>query len=68
MSNVETYAAYSPNYDMTFIVKETTTDDNKIQVEVTGFYYGEPNDDCTRIFDGKGSQNLKFKHFYREIQ
>lgn len=52
MSNVETYAAYSPEYDMTFIVKETTTNDNKILVEVTGFYYGEPNDEDTKMFDG----------------
>lgn len=59
MSNVEIYAAYSPEYDMTFIVKETTTDNNKIYVEVTGFYCGEPNDDCTRIFDGKRVAELE---------
>lgn len=59
MNSVETYAAYSENYDMTFIVKETTTNDNKILVEVTGFYYGEPNDDCTRIFNGKRVAELE---------
>jgi hypothetical protein len=59
MSKVETYAAYSENYDMTFIVKETITDDNKLPVEVTGFYYGEPNDDYTRIFDGKRVAELE---------
>ena len=59
MSRVEVYTAYSVECDMTFILKETTTDDNKVLVEVTGFYYGEPNDDCTRMFDGKRVAELE---------
>ena len=59
MSKVETCAAYCPNYDMTFILKEERIDDNKFIVSVTGFYYGEPDDYCTRIFDGKTSAELE---------
>ena len=59
MSKVEVYTAYSAECDMTFILKETTID-NKVFVEVTGFYYGEPNDDCTRLFDGKRVAELEF--------
>lgn len=51
MAKTTIYGAYSPQYDMTFIVKEQIYED-KITIEVTGFYYGEPNDEDTKMFDG----------------
>lgn len=48
-------AVYAENEDMTFIVVDEI-DDNTGEVlstEVTGFYFGEPDDKYTEVFDGK---------------
>ena len=58
MSKTEVFTAYSPEVDMTFIVEEVTNDDN-ITIKVVGFYYGTPNDDCTRVFYGKNEAVLE---------
>lgn len=57
MSKREVYTAYSEKADMTFIIEEVTND-NTVTVKVVGFYYGEPDDDCTRVFYGKNEAVL----------
>ena len=50
-SITEIQTAYSPESDMTFILKETTSADGEpISTEVVGFYYGEPNERDTRNY------------------
>lgn len=41
------YTAYSQEADITFIMEDT-----KNTTSVRGFYYGEPNDEDTKIFYG----------------
>jgi hypothetical protein len=54
---VEIETAYSPETDMTFILKETIKivngEEECISTEVKGFYYGEPDEDATKEFYGK---------------
>jgi len=45
------YTVYSHESDMTFIVKETK-EDNKTIISVVGFYFGEPNEEATKEFNG----------------
>lgn len=52
------FAAYSQNFDMTFIVEEIITKKKTI-VKVVGFYYGEPDTDCTRACYGKNKAVLR---------
>ena len=40
--------AYCKKDDLTFILKETPT-----SMEVVGFYFGEPNEQCTKQYTGK---------------
>lgn len=42
-------SVYAEKDDMTFIVKEVWGE----STEVVGFYYGEPNDDLTKLFTGR---------------
>ena len=51
--NEEIYTAYAEHNDMTFILKDTFDDDgNPCRTEVIGFYYGEPDEGCTRQYMG----------------
>lgn len=45
------YTVYSEKSDMTFIMKETP-DGNKQTISVVGFYFGEPNEEATKTFNG----------------
>lgn len=51
----EIVATYAPDMDMTFILRETYSDEQNIWIstEVVGFYYGEPNNDLTQQHVGK---------------
>lgn len=42
------YTAYSPETDMTFILEDTER-----FTKVVGFYYGEPDEEATKIYYGK---------------
>ena len=46
-------SCYSPSYDITFIMEETYKDGEIISSEVKGFYYGEPDEEATKEFNGK---------------
>ena len=48
-------AVYAKNEDMTFIVVDEIDDSTGevLSTEVTGFYFGEPDDEATETFDGK---------------
>lgn len=46
-------SCYSPSYDITFIMEETYKDGEIISSEVKGFYYGEPDEESTKKFNGK---------------
>ena len=46
-------SCYSPNYDITFILEETYKDGIIISSKVKGFYYGEPNEEATKYFNGR---------------
>lgn len=48
------YTPYSPEYDMTFIVRDTFDENGDFKTtEVIGFYYGAPDETATAIFIGK---------------
>ena len=50
----ELYAVYAREYDMTFIMEETTDKKGEcVSTEVVGFYYGEPTEADTKFFKGK---------------
>lgn len=52
-SITEIQTVYSPEADMTFILKETASaDGDPISTEVAGFYYGAPNEQDTRDYLG----------------
>lgn len=48
-------AVYAKNDDMTFIVVDEIDDSTGevLSTAVTGFYFGEPDDEATEEFDGK---------------
>ena len=48
-------AVYARHEDMTFIVVDEIDDSTGevLSTEVTGFYFGEPDDEATETFDGK---------------
>lgn len=48
-------AVYAKNEDMTFIVVDEIDESTGevLSIEVTGFYFGEPDDEATETFDGK---------------
>ncbi|WP_037329980.1 hypothetical protein [Anaerovibrio lipolyticus] len=45
---VEVYTLYSKEGDITFIME-----DKKNMTSVVGFYYGDPDEEATKIFRGK---------------
>lgn len=47
------YEAYSPNTDMTFIMKDVYEGENLKSTEVVGWYFGEPSEESTKQFVGK---------------
>ena len=49
----EIFTCYSPEADITFIMEDTIDGMELIATEVKGFYYGEADENCTKIFYGK---------------
>lgn len=47
------YTTYSPKADITFIMEETFINGENVSTEIKGFYYGEPDEKCTKEFYGK---------------
>ena len=47
-----TRTVYSQEDDMTFIIEETT-EGTTTTIKVTGFYFGEPDDEATKTYNGK---------------
>ena len=51
MKNTKLRTCYAQSDDMTFICREEyDADGNAISTEVVGFYYGEPEDELTKIY------------------
>lgn len=49
----EIYTVYAEAQDMTFIcMDEFDEDGNSVSTKVTGFYFGEPNEADTKLYDG----------------
>lgn len=47
---IKVYTVYAEKDDMTFIITEDT---EKKTLAVTGFYFGEPNEEATKEFNNK---------------
>ena len=47
-----TRTVYSWEYNMTFII-DKTTEGNTTTIKLTGFYFGEPDDEATKKYNGK---------------
>ena len=63
MKKKELFAVYARDYDITFIMEETTNKaGDLISTECVGFYYGEPTEADTKYFKGK----LKAKFDWRD--
>lgn len=50
--DVEVWTEYSESADMTFIM-EGRSDGKTSSISVVGFYFGEPDEESTRLFRGK---------------
>lgn len=50
--DVEVWAEYSASADMTFIM-EGRSDGKTSSISVVGFYFGEPDEESTKLFRGK---------------
>ena len=47
------YGVYAPSHDITFVMRETYDDNgDPLTLAVTGFYFGEPDDQSNLDFDG----------------
>jgi hypothetical protein len=53
---IETYTKYIPDMDVTVIFQDTWASiDNHVELcqsDVTGYYYGEPSEDLTNMYNG----------------
>ena len=50
----ELYGVYAPNWDITFVMEDTTDQNGEIvSTECVGWYYGEPTDVDNETFKGK---------------
>lgn len=53
MAVTKIYGVYAPSHDITFVMKETYNDNGDPEkLAVTGFYFGEPDDQSNLDFDG----------------
>ena len=58
----ELFAVYAREYDMTFIMEETTDKNGElISTECVGFYYGEPSEEDNKYFKGKLKANFDWR-------
>ncbi len=55
LDGTETKAVYSPEADITIIMKYLYSNGELIAEEVIGFYHGEPNDKDTETYSTKGT-------------
>ena len=53
MTTTEIYTTYTPETDMTFIMKDIYKNGEIISTEVKGFYYGGATEENTEEFYGK---------------
>lgn len=49
----EFYTVFSPDGDMTFVMKDTFKGEEPISTEVIGFHYGEPDEDSIEDYKNK---------------
>ena len=50
----ELYGVYAPNWDITFVMEDTTDQNGDvISTECVGWYYGEPSNKDNEHFKGK---------------
>jgi hypothetical protein len=70
----ELYGVYTPHYDITFVMQDTI--DSKtgevLTTKVTGFYSGEPDDECIEFYNGKPTARYDFspvtkKNIFRRV-
>ena len=57
MMTTRIYTVYAEHDDMTFIMKEKT-DGYTRTVQVVGFYFGEPDDQCTNEYIGQKTAEI----------
>ena len=68
MSVQKIYGIYAPSHDITFVMKETYDDDgNPEKLAVTGFYYGEPEDQSNLDFDGDLEAEFDLRDPFEDI-
>lgn len=55
----ELETAYAADSDMTFIIENTYDEDDEIlKIEVVGFYFGEPDEEATKMY---ADRNLRLE-------
>ena len=72
----EIYGVYALHDDITFVMEEKfTVDGEPYSLEVKGFYYGEPDEQCNKTFYGRqiahfGAKEVlkKYKKSRNELQ
>lgn len=47
------YTVYAPDADITFIMLDTFDEDSIESTEVVGWYFGEPDEEATKLYTGK---------------
>lgn len=57
---VQYCATYAPDSDITFIVEDTMVNNECIQTQVVGFYYGKPDEELTKKYYGRTRVEYKF--------
>ena len=58
VDGTEIEPVYSPEADITFLMKYTYRNGEVIAEEVIGFYHGEPNDKDTEEYSAKGTSAI----------
>ena len=60
----EVYGIYAKSHDITFVMKECFDDTGEpLSLEVTGFYYGEPNERDNKLFSGDLKADFAFDKY-----
>lgn len=62
------YGVYAPSHDITFVMRETYDDKGSpVKLAVTGFYYGEPDEQSNLDFDGDSEAEFDFPNLFEDI-
>lgn len=48
----EIYTTYAPSADITYIMCDTYEGEEIKSTEVVGWYYGEPDEESTKLYNG----------------